>query len=92
MRERVRDSVIPVNASVGVAGGPQFVTATVEDPLVNKFPGDWNVVVQGTSSSTISPTLDRYYENESVQGGTFRGRLTDPDSYWMPRAGLFVDC
>ena len=86
LRQRVRDSVIPVNADIVVASAAQFVTATVEDPLVNKFPGDWNVVVQGSSSSTISPTLERYYENESVQGGTLRGRLTDPDSYWMPQA------
>jgi hypothetical protein len=85
LRERVRDSVIPVNANVVIASGAQFVTATVEDPLVNKFPGDWNVVVEGTSSSTISPTLNKYYDNDS-SSGNFRGRLTDPDSYWMPQA------
>jgi hypothetical protein len=86
LRERVLASVIPISTLVSTANGRQFVTATVEDPLVNKFPGDWNVVVAGTSSSTISPTLNRYYEDDSIQGGTFRSRLTDPDSYWMPQA------
>ena len=82
LRERVLASVIPVNADVEVGGSSQIVAVAVEDPLVNKFPGDWKT----NAVSTISPTQNEYQENESIQGGTFRGRLTDPDSYWMPQA------
>ncbi len=81
LRERVLASVIPITAEVGVAGGSQVVTATVEDPLVNKFPGDWNV----GGTTTIPPNDNQYYDTDSV-GGNFRSRLTDPESYWMPQA------
>ena len=83
LRERVLASVIPLTAEVGVAGGSQVVTATVEDPLVNKFPGDWNVEEGGTT--TIPEDDNQYYDTDSV-GGNFRSRLTDPESYWMPQA------
>jgi hypothetical protein len=84
LRDRVLDSVIPVNADVPVPGGPVQVIATVEDPLVNKFPGDWKL----TNSTTIQPSADPavpwiYDENDA-----FRNRLRDPESYWMPRADV----
>jgi hypothetical protein len=81
LRERVLASVIPVSANVVVGGPGQVVAAAVEDPLVNKFPGDWII----SSSSTISPSVNKYYDIDSMSGN-FRGRLADPDSYWMPQA------
>ena len=82
LRQRVLDSVIPVKADVAVASATQVVAAAVEDPLVNKFPGDWKL----SAVSTISPTENEYKEDQSIVGATFRSRLADPDSYWMPQA------
>ncbi len=44
LRDRVKASVIPVSADIPLSG-VRYVLAKVEDPLVNKFPGDWNVTV-----------------------------------------------
>jgi hypothetical protein len=81
LRERVLASVIPVNTNVSINNGRQVVAARVEDPLVNKFPGDWII----SSASMIATNTDRYNDIDSI-GGNFRSRLTDPDSYWMPQA------
>ena len=88
LRDRVLASVIPVNVDLGL-GEVRYVMAKVEDPLVNKFPGDW----KATPSTTIQPPAETspavpsvYYEDTNIGGDTLRGRLTDPDSYWMPRA------
>ena len=81
LRERVLASVIPVSANVSTENGSEVVTVTVEDPLVNKFPGDWNV----GGTTTIPQNDNQYYDTDSV-GGNFRSRLTDAESYWMPQA------
>ncbi len=83
LRERVLASVIPVNVDVVVDGPSQVVAAAVEDPLVNKFPGDWAI----SSSSLIATNADKYDDTDSA-GGNFRSRLADPDSYWMPQADV----
>ena len=84
LRHRVRDSVIPVNADIPVPGGPIRVTARVEDPLVNKFPGDWKL----TNSTTIQPSRDPAVPEIYNEDSAFRSRLRDPESYWMPRADV----
>ena len=85
LRDRVLASVIPVNVPPFGLGEVRYVMAKVEDPLVNKFPGDWAVTIGTASSTTIEPSADptvpKIYLDTS-----FRGTLTDPDSYWMPRA------
>ena len=91
VRDRVMKSVIPVNVVIPVpsnVGGSEtrYVLADVADPLVNKFPGDWNsreigglipFMQLGPPGSTIF-----FGYNETV---SWRSFLTDPDSYWMPR-------
>ncbi len=83
LRDRVLASVIPVNVDIPGLGEVRYVMAKVEDPLVNKFPGDW----KATPSTTIQPPAETSPAVPSVYPDTtFRGTLTDPDSYWMPRA------
>ena len=89
LHNRVIASVIPVNVSLQVTGEVRHVMITLKgpkkDPLVNKFPGDWEATVSGTSSTTIQPNADVNFPN-IYPDTTFRGTLADPDSYWMPQA------
>ena len=83
LRDRVKASVIPVSADIPLSG-VRYVLAKVEDPLVNKFPGDWNVTV-GMTPTALPPQTNAAVPSV-YPDTTFRGALTDPDSYWMPRA------
>jgi hypothetical protein len=89
LRARVQASVIPVNLSVNVSGQVRYATITLkgprQDPLVNKFPGDWQSTEGSTSTTTIQPSSDRAVPN-IYQDTTFRTTLFDPESYWMPQA------
>ncbi len=81
LRDRVLASVIPVTVSIpGLPGAAEF-TARVQDPLVNKFPGDWEAVV----STTIQPSPD-VATPWDYPDTALRSSLVDPDSYWMPQA------
>ena len=73
LRDRVLASVIPVNVDLGL-GEVGYVMAKVEDPLVNKFPGDW----KATPSTTIQPPAETsravpsvYYEDTNIGGDAF---------------------
>jgi hypothetical protein len=83
LRKRVAESVIPVNLNIPGLGQPGHVVATVDDPLVNKFPGDWKIST--SASTTIQTNPDRTILH-SYPDTSFRGTLADPDCYWMPRA------
>ena len=75
VRDRNIASVIPTPLSLPVpanhlASDPdegnantEYILATVDDPLVNKFPGDWSV----TTSST-RPTIATYWGNIDSSG------------------------
>ena len=56
----------------------------VDDPLVNKFPGDWKTNSSTTIEASTDPAVPKIYYEDS----NFRSRLRDPDSYWMPRADV----
>ena len=60
--ERVLASVIPVNVSLQVSGDVSYAMITLKgprrDPLVNKFPGDWETTVSTAPSTTIR-TINR---------------------------------
>ena len=75
--------MIPVSADIPLSG-VRYVLAKVEDPLVNKFPGDWNVTV-GMTPTALPPQTNAAVPSV-YPDTTFRGALTDPDSYWMPQA------
>ena len=87
--ERVLASVIPVNVSLQVSGDVSHAMITLKgprrDPLVNKFPGDWETTVSTAPSTTIQPSTDPKKPN-IYQDTAFRATLLDPDSYWMPQA------
>ena len=91
LRDRHVASVIPVSVAIDVPPGGETsgpvkrVYATTDDPLVNKFPGDWKL--SDTPPSTMgwedaTPSKYSTYGESTV----FRSQLTDPDSYWMPQA------
>ena len=75
VRDRNMASVIPLSISMPVPGNhlvtnpdaqlgdTEYVMATVDDPLVNKFPGDWAV----TTSSSL-PTSPSYWGNIDAAG------------------------
>jgi hypothetical protein len=94
--ERIRDravkSVIPITLSVSVppngstVRAEQYVLATVEDPLVNKFPGDWNVTLVSGAPATMqvnSATTVQFGSYDEDDG--WRASLADRNSYWMPQ-------
>ena len=81
LRDRVLASVIPVSLDVTVNGSVATFRASVEDPLVNKFPGDW----RPTPGTPIQPPGNPNVFSE-YSDSAFRAALTDPDSYWMPQA------
>jgi hypothetical protein len=96
LRDRVLASVIPVNVSIpvpphnSVDESVKYVLAKVTDPLVNKFPGDWKASESVAAPSSTMKYLEKapssfnsYDENDS-----WRGDMSDPDSYWMPQ----IDC
>ena len=89
LHQRVLASVIPVNASLQVSGQVRHVMMNLKgprrDPLVNKFPGDWESTTSTASSTTISPPAD-FGAYEKYPDTALRAALTDPDSYWMPTA------
>ena len=89
LRERVIASVVPVNVSLQVSGDIRHVKIMLKgprrDPLVNKFPGDWESEVSTASATTIQPSIDPKAPNK-YQDTAFRSTLLDPDSYWMPQA------
>ena len=95
LRDRVRESVIPVVIDVPIPppstnvafGGPaRQVTLKVRDPLVNKFPGDWEPF-PNTGPDRMPSPIDRAVPG-TYDDTAFRATLTDPDSYWMPRADV----
>jgi hypothetical protein len=85
LRQRIVDSVIPVNVTVPGLGQVSYVVAKVDDPLVNKFPGDWKISFN-SSDSTIQPHPTSYVIPNSYPDTAFRDSLKDPDCYWMPAA------
>ena len=85
LRDRVMASVIPVNADIPVSG-VRYVLAKVEDPLVNKFPWRLERYSRHNAFDTIEPPQTNAAVPSVYPDTTFRGTLTDPDSYWMPRA------
>jgi hypothetical protein len=99
LRERVIKSVIPVSLTVsvpahgnsGVSGPVQEVVLAPDDPLVNKFPGDWLPrspgTIQAPPGNRTSPTNAYTPYNES-QTSWYNGPNFDPDSYWLPQ----MDC
>ena len=91
LRDRHIASVIPVSVAIdvppggGIKGPVKYVYAYTDDPLVNKFPGDWKF------SDAPAPTMgweaatpSKYWKYG--ESSSFRSQLTDPDSYWMPQA------
>ncbi len=94
VRDRAVASVIPVSVNVPVPphGSTQveerYVLAQVDDPLVNKFPGDWSI--SGPSSTPPASTMQTGGAT-TVQFGSYdedaawRAPLDDPESYWMPQ-------
>ena len=94
LRDRHIASVIPVSIDIGVPASGGLTGPTVsyfawtDDPLVNKFPGDWknSPTPSGTMQfGAASPTQFSSYDETA-----FRSSLTDPDSYWMPQADCAV--
>ena len=93
VRDRAVASVIPVPVDVPVPahGSTQieerYALAHVDDPLVNKFPGDWKI----SQSSSPPATTMQTSSATTVQFGSYdedsawRAPLIDPDSYWMPQ-------
>ena len=65
--------------------------AKVEDPLVNKFPGDWKAHCASTHDSAAAETTQRSQvfitKIPTSMATPFVAGLTDPDSYWMPTGG-----
>ena len=96
LRERVRASVIPVNVEMG-SGEVRHVMMTLkgphEDPLVNKFPGDWESTV-ALHAFNNDPTLGCCGVHESYPGhSTSRARLPIliPIGCRRPTQALYVD-
>jgi hypothetical protein len=97
---RILDAVIPVNVTVGIpapeSSGPnvKFVLATVKgkDPLVNKFPGDWEVkevpslpALQFDDTYSGQEAFYKSYPEDQLLASMTAANV-DSDSYWMPQA------
>ena len=94
--DRVIKSVIPVSLNVSVpAHGNSSVSGAVEefvaypdDPLVNKFPGDWvsraSHAIQAPPGNRKNSTeaFTRYNQSDTVW---FNATNFDVDSYWLPQ-------
>jgi hypothetical protein len=106
LRQRIIDSVIPVSLAVDIPP-PESLTANVKyvlvtpkgkDPLVNKFPGDWQLQEVGGpppqflvtySGEDVSFNPDK----ETALLASMRAANVDADSYWMPQADCaFTQC
>jgi hypothetical protein len=85
LRQRIVESVIPVNVNHASLGQVSYVVAKVTDPLVNKFPGDW-IITFNSADSTIQPNTSSTVIPKSYPDTSFRSTLKDPDSFWMPMA------
>jgi hypothetical protein len=90
VRDRAVASVIPVSVDIPVPPHgstlteERYVFARVDDPLVNKFPGDWKISSPGsTTMQTNGATTAQFggYNEDSA----WRAPLADPNSYWMPQ-------
>jgi hypothetical protein len=101
VRDRALASVIPVNVTVSIpphspvpplsyTPTDRWLLLTVEDPLVNKFPGDWEPSESPGPPTTAMKYSEGSYEpvNAYDEDSSWRGSLKDPDSYWMPE----IDC
>ena len=94
--DRVIKSVIPVSLTVsvpvhgdsGVSGPVQEIVIAPDDPLVNKFPGDWLPRAPGTiqappASRTNSTNAFTPYSES--QTSWYNGPNFDAGSYWLPQ-------
>ena len=94
LRERHIASVIPVNIDIpvppsgGLTGATVSYFAWTDDPLVNKFPGDWKH--SNAPSGTMQSGAATPAKFSSYPETAFRGTLADPDSYWMPQADCAI--
>jgi len=81
--QQVLSAVIPINATVPVPG-QVTVDMQVADPLVNKFPGDWQPAtptispIPTTSTPYISTGTPSANTNFLATGGG------DPSGFWFP--------
>ena len=83
---------VPANGSL-TNSTPVYVYTYVQDPLVNKFPGDWgaNVTVSTTAPTTTMPwqysdtgNPDTSYCSIYTESATTQANFTDPDAFWLP--------
>ena len=104
LRQRVIKSVIPLSLSVNVPPhGDASVANSVEilvapeDPLVNKFPGDWQA--RPLTSIQAPPPVDERLKGDAGEEYTSyiqstaawsSGANFDADSYWLPRMDVGV--
>lgn len=85
-------SVIPVRARLdvpaeGIGGSAEYVSVAPDDPLVNKFPGDWKM--SSEPPPAVWQSLEGWGTLRSDETG-FRSSLKDPDSYWLPQADCAI--
>ena len=104
LRQRVIKSVIPLSLRVDVpphgdasVSNSAEILVAPEDPLVNKFPGDW----KPPASGTIRPPPDvgdrmqgdagaEYTSYDQSIASWSSGTKFDPDSYWLPKMDVGV--
>jgi len=96
LRERVIKSVIPISLSVNVPPDASIsntaeILVAPDDPLVNKFPGDWKQRTWNTIQSPpmpdrmkgdLAPDYTQYNESNTAW---YNDSNFDHDSYWLPQ-------
>ena len=100
-RERNLASVIPINISVPIPasaaqtalnGDPPSLSTNLffstDDPLVNKYPGDWHLDTNSFPSDwpASADSVSSYSEDTFLQ--SMKNSGGDPDSFWIPQADV----
>jgi hypothetical protein len=94
--DRVKKSVIPVSLRVSVpphgdsaSGSSVQIVVAPDDPLVNKFPGDWvsrvsNTIKDPPSGEDRRKGTEAYTSYDESTTSWYNAPNFDPDSYWLP--------
>jgi hypothetical protein len=96
--DRVKKSVIPVSlppvsvpdhGNSDTSGPPVEIVLAPDDPLVNKFPGDWkprapNTIKDPPSGADRRKGDEAYTTYNESATSWYNAPNFDPDSYWLP--------
>lgn len=70
MLSELKESVIPIDITIPIPSAPVTMLARVADPMVNQFPGDWEIVNNPPASAITMKLQTNGNPQAYMKGGT----------------------